>query len=93
MTRFDTTAITQFFVQGGKKIDVPPPTWEGLPKHSGLSPEMCASAAQVFGERGRFNSTEDWTSYQRLLSQPMVLAMSIDHDVSPNFIYEKFLTS
>ncbi|KAK5662371.1 hypothetical protein OQA88_8281 [Cercophora sp. LCS_1] len=80
VTRFDTTAVTQFFIQDGKKIDAPAPVWDGFPKHSGLSAEMCSSAATVFDERDNYNSTEDWTAYQKLMSQPMVLAMSINGD-------------
>lgn len=88
MTRFDTTAVTQFFIQDGKRIEVPAPAWDGFPNHSGLSAEMCSSAAEVFNERDFFNSTEDWTAYQKLLSRPMVLSMSIDDDVSPVSVQE-----
>ncbi len=82
VTQFAETQVTQFFIQDGKRIDAPAPTWEGLPKQAGLSPEMCEKLPSVFGNSDGFGGLRTWEAHKRMLSQPMVLTMSIDTDVS-----------
>ncbi|KAK0665350.1 family 7 putative glycoside hydrolase [Cercophora samala] len=79
VTRWEKDRQYQFFIQDGKRIDVPAPIWDGLPKQSGLSEDMCAAQADVFSEIDHWLMHEGWTTHQRqVLNRPMVLVMSID---------------
>lgn len=82
VTRFEEHHVTQFFIQDGKKIDIPGPTWDGLPKNtSGLSAEMCLKKPVVFDERDGFAENDGWEGHIKLMRTPMVLTMSILDDV------------
>ncbi|KAK4675294.1 hypothetical protein QC764_512770 [Podospora pseudoanserina] len=79
VTRWEEDRQYQFFIQDGKRIDVPAPTWDGLPKQSGLSKEMCDVQANVFMEQDIWAVHNGWPTHQRqVLSRPMVLVTSID---------------
>ncbi|CAP62187.1 uncharacterized protein PODANS_5_12770, partial [Podospora anserina S mat+] len=79
VTRWEEDHQYQFFIQDGKRIDVPAPTWDGLPKQSGLSKEMCDVQANVFMEQDIWAVHNGWPTHQRqVLSRPMVLVTSID---------------
>lgn len=79
MTRWEEDRQYQFFIQDGKRIDVPAPTWDGLPKQSGLSKEMCDVQTNVFMEQDIWAVHNGWPTHQRqVLSRPMVLVTSID---------------
>lgn len=82
VTRFTATNITQFFVQDGRKIEVPVPTVAGLPPHNGLTPEMCSAARPLFNERNRYAEMGGWDTNVKLLSKPLVLSMEINVNVS-----------
>lgn len=83
VTRWSDTNITQFFIQNGKKIDMPAPVWDGLPKEGVLSADMCSKQPEAFEERGEFRHNGGWVTHNKqLLDQPMVLVMSINSDVS-----------
>ncbi|KAK3361940.1 family 7 glycosyl hydrolase [Lasiosphaeria ovina] len=84
VTRFEDARVSQFFVQDGKTIAVPPPTWVGLPRESGLTAETCAQVPAVFGERDSFAEGGGWRAHAVLLRRPMVLAMSISVDYDSN---------
>lgn len=82
VTRFDEHQVTQFFIQDGKKIDLPNPIWDGLPKDTtGLSAEMCLKKPVVFDERDVFGENNGWESHIKLMKTPMILTMSILDDV------------
>ncbi|KAK0631560.1 cellobiohydrolase from Melanocarpus Albomyces complexed with Cellotetraose [Immersiella caudata] len=83
VTRFEAERVYQIFVQDGKRIDTPPPSWDGLPKEGGISKEMCSKSAEVFGEPDRFGAKGGWDAHVDMLKRPMVLALSINPDVSP----------
>ncbi|KAK0647981.1 cellobiohydrolaseI [Cercophora newfieldiana] len=82
ITRFAEDRVYQIFVQDGKRIDTPAPEWEGLPKESGLSDEICIKSLPVFGEENlsRYARNGGWNTHKKVLSRPMVLAMSISTD-------------
>lgn len=83
VTRWSDTNITQFFIQDGKKIDMPAPVWDGLPKEGVLSADMCSKQPDVFEERDEFRQNGGWAAHNKqLLDQPMVLVMSINSDVN-----------
>lgn len=83
VTRFTETNITQFFIQDGRKIEIPVPAWDGLPKEAGLSADMCAKQPEVFNERDSFGMKGGWDqNLKQLLTQPVVLSTSINVDVS-----------
>jgi cellulose 1,4-beta-cellobiosidase len=82
VTQWNETRVTQFFIQDGQKIDMPTPTWEGMPEENGLSAQMCTVQPAIFNERARFDEIGGWDEHvKQLLKQPMVLTMSIDVDV------------
>lgn len=86
VTQFTAAKITQFFVQDGRKIEVPVPTIPGLPAHNGLTPEMCSAARPLFNERNKYSEMGGWDTNVKLLSKPLVLSMEINVDVScPTF--------
>lgn len=84
VTRFSETNVTQFFVQDGRRINVPTPFGlPGLPPEAGLSDDMCFTQPAVFEERGRFTEIGGWLKHiKQILTQPMVLTFSIGVDVS-----------
>ncbi|KAK4442127.1 Exoglucanase 1 [Podospora aff. communis PSN243] len=80
ITRFEEDRVYQIFVQDGKRIDTPAPGWEGLPKESGLTADICSKTPDLFEEFDRFGSNGGWNSHKEVLSRPMVLALSISTD-------------
>jgi cellulose 1,4-beta-cellobiosidase len=82
VTQFQTDKITQFFIQNNKKIDIPPPAFEGISASSAITPEFCKNQFQVFGDKDRFNDVGGWPQLNKALAIPMVLVMSIWDDVS-----------
>jgi cellulose 1,4-beta-cellobiosidase len=83
VTQWNETKVSQFFIQDGHKIEMPPPVWEGLPKEAGLSADMCQKQRQVFKERDFLAENGGWDAHNRqLLEQPMVMVLSIGPDVS-----------
>jgi len=83
VSQFRDDKLTMFFVQDGKKIEMPPPKWDGIPQDSGdLTPEFCSAAPAVFGDRDRFEEVGGFPQLNAALRIPMVLAMSIWDDVS-----------
>ena len=70
-------------VQGGKKLVIPPPTWDGLPKDSSaITPEFCDAQFTAFGDHNRFKDVGGFDQLNKALGVPMVLVMSIWDDVS-----------
>ena len=84
VTQFESNNLHQFFIQDGTKIEIPAPTWEGLPTNSSdINPALCDVLFSVFEEdTDRYADVGGWTAIQEALSQPMVLVMSIWADVS-----------
>jgi len=74
--------MSQFFVQGGKKIEIPAPKIEGISDSSSITPELCTNAQTKFGEFNRFDDVGGWTALNEALRLPMVLVMSVWDDVS-----------
>jgi len=83
VTQFEENKLTQFFVQNGKKIEIPGPTHAGLEgMSSSITPEFCDKVFDVFGDFNRFNDVGGFTALNAALKIPMVLVMSIWDDVS-----------
>lgn len=81
MTRFELNRIYQFFIQDGKRIDVPEPRWTEFGRETGITPDMCLVAPNAFNERDRMAENGGWDSHLEYISKPMVMAMSINVDV------------
>jgi len=83
VSQFRENRLTQFFVQNGKKIEVPAPKFEGIPSDtSDITPEFCTSQFKVFNDRDRFAEVGGFSQLNAALRVPMVLVMSIWDDVS-----------
>ncbi len=83
VTQFKENKLTQFFVQNGKKIDIPAPKFDGIPQDSSsITPEFCTSQFKTFGDRDRFAEVGGFPQLNKALAVPMVLVMSIWDDVS-----------
>ena len=83
VTQFQQNKLTQFFVQNGKKIEIPAPKFDGIPQDSSaITPEFCTAQFKAFGDRDRFSEVGGFAQLNQALSVPMVLVMSIWDDVS-----------
>ncbi|KEZ46039.1 Cellulose 1,4-beta-cellobiosidase (non-reducing end) [Scedosporium apiospermum] len=87
VTRFEENKMSQFFVQDGKKIEIPAPTFEGLPDSSAITPEFCDKVFEVFDDFNRFNDVGGWPLLNDALRIPMVLVMSIWDDHYANMLW------
>jgi cellulose 1,4-beta-cellobiosidase len=87
VTRFEDDQITQFFIQDGKKIEVPYPTTDDLPNKSGISADYCKAKQVLFNEHNRFDPSGGWTMHQQAIRQPMVLTMAITDDYWAHNLY------
>ncbi|RYO81703.1 hypothetical protein DL766_006746 [Monosporascus sp. MC13-8B] len=87
VTRFERDKLTQFFVQNGKKIEIPGPTYSGLPASSAITPEFCKNQFKVFNDRDRFSECGGFPQVNRALQIPMVLVMSIWDDHYANMLW------
>ena len=83
VTQFTAESLTQFFIQDGARIDIPTPTWEGLPDSSEINPALCDTLFSVFSEdTDRYSDIGGWSALAEGLSLPQVLVMSTWADVS-----------
>lgn len=82
VTQFKQNNVTQFFVQNGKKILIPAPTFDGFPDSSSITPDYCSAEFDVFGDRDRFDEVGGFSKLNEAFSVPMVLVLSIWDDVS-----------
>jgi len=87
VTQFESNAVTQFFVQGGARIDIPAPTYEGLPDSSVITPEFCDAQFTVFDDRNRFSEVGGFDQVNAAFNVPMVLVMSIWDDHYANMLW------
>jgi cellulose 1,4-beta-cellobiosidase len=87
VTSFASDQLTQFLVQGGKRIDIPAPTYDGISDTSNISADYCTNQFSVFGDRDRFSEVGGWSQVQAALSLPMVLVMSIWDDHYANMLW------
>ncbi|KAK4031492.1 glycoside hydrolase [Parachaetomium inaequale] len=88
VTQFAKNKLTQFFVQGGKKIEIPAPTWDGIPQDSSsITPELCTGMFKAFGDRDRFAEVGGFDQLNTALGVPMVLVMSIWDDHYANMLW------
>ncbi|KAK4183546.1 Exoglucanase 1 [Podospora australis] len=79
VTRFDAQSgnVTRFYIQDGKKIELPFPTWEGLPQQNAITEDVCIKSPEVFDEGPAFVNVGGWQRHRSVLNQPLVLVMSI----------------
>lgn len=88
VSRFSDNKLEQFFVQNNKKIDVPAPTWDGIPnENSFITPEFCTAQFAAFGDRDRFAEVGGFAQLNAALRVPMVLVMSIWDDHYANMLW------
>ncbi|KAH7303444.1 cellobiohydrolase [Stachybotrys elegans] len=87
VTQFTASSLTQFFIQGGQRIDIPAPTFEGFPDSSEINAEFCDANFQVFDEYDRYNEVGGWPAMEEALSVPHVLVLSIWADHYANMLW------
>ncbi|KAK4139078.1 glycoside hydrolase [Dichotomopilus funicola] len=88
VTQFEENKLTQFFVQDGQKIEIPAPTWEGLPTDSSsITPELCSALFTTFDDRDRYSEVGGFDAINDALSKPLVLVMSIWDDHYSNMLW------
>jgi cellulose 1,4-beta-cellobiosidase len=88
VTRFEENKMSQYFIQGGQKIEVPAPTFEGIPQESSaITPELCEAQFKVFDDRDRFNEVGGWSKLNDALRIPMVLVLSLWDDHYANMLW------
>ncbi|KAI2780600.1 glycoside hydrolase family 7 protein [Daldinia loculata] len=87
VTQFAENKLTQFFVQNGKKIEIPGPKIDGFPTESNITPEYCTAEFGVFGDRDRFKEVGGFDQLNNALDVPMVLVMSIWDDHYANMLW------
>ncbi|KAI0110245.1 glycoside hydrolase family 7 protein [Daldinia grandis] len=87
VTQFADNKLTQFFVQDGKKIEIPGPKLDGLPTESDITPEYCTAEFNVLGDRDRFKEVGGFDQLNAALDVPMVLVMSIWDDHYANMLW------
>lgn len=81
VTQFKPDRLTQFFVQNGKKILAPAPTFEGISDTGDITPDFCTNQFKAFNDRDRFAEVGGFSQLNAALGVPMVLVMSIWDDV------------
>ncbi|KAI8962948.1 glycoside hydrolase family 7 protein [Daldinia sp. FL1419] len=87
VTQFAENKLTQFFVQDGKKIEIPGSKIDGLPTTSDITPEYCTAEFNVLGDRDRFSEVGGFDQLNAALDVPMVLVMSIWDDHYANMLW------
>ncbi|KAI1334962.1 glycoside hydrolase family 7 protein [Xylariaceae sp. FL0016] len=87
VTQFKEDGYTQFIVQGGKKIEIPGSTYDGIPKSSEITQDYCIAAFKTLGDRNRFDEVGGLAQTNAALSKPMVLVMSIWDDHYANMLW------
>lgn len=88
VTQFTEDAYTQFFVQGGARIDIPAPAdYPDLPASSNITDDYCSTVFDVFEDRNRYEEVGGWAALTDALSNPMVLVMSIWADNYANMLW------
>ncbi|KAL7628427.1 Exoglucanase 1 [Parahypoxylon ruwenzoriense] len=87
VTQFEENKLTQFFVQDGKKIEIPGPKIDGLPESSSITPEYCSNVFDVLDDRDRFSEVGGFDQLNQALGLPMVLVMSIWDDHYANMLW------
>lgn len=87
VTRFEENNLSQYFIQNGQKIEIPGPTWDGLPSSSNITPDLCSTQFDVFGDRNRFEEVGGFPALNDALRIPMVLVMSIWDDHYANMLW------
>jgi cellulose 1,4-beta-cellobiosidase len=87
VTQFQDNKMTQFMIQNNKRIDIPAPTYDGLPDSSNITPELCNAQFTVFDDRNRFSEVGGWSKLNEAFGIPMVLVMSIWDDHYANMLW------
>jgi hypothetical protein len=82
VTQFQRNKITQFFVQNGKKFEMPAATFPGVEGMNAVTPEFCKAQFEIFDDRDRFNELGGFDKMNEALSSEWVLVMSLWDDVS-----------
>ncbi|KAK3319570.1 cellulose 1,4-beta-cellobiosidase [Cercophora scortea] len=80
------TEIKQFYIQNGKKIDMPASTWPGVTGNS-LTPDFCKAQKVAFGDTDRFNQMGGFDTMAQALAKPMVLVLSLWDDHYDNMLW------
>jgi cellulose 1,4-beta-cellobiosidase len=80
VTQFRPSGVTQYFIQDGKRIETPGPSYPDFPEQSGLNEDYCQALPYAFNELDRFNQVGGFHKHNEALSRPMVLTLAITDD-------------
>ncbi|KAI1822789.1 glycoside hydrolase family 7 protein [Xylaria intraflava] len=88
VSQFQENNFTQFFVQNGQRIDIPGPVLSGMPESSAsITPDYCQAEFSVTGDRNRFDEVGGWSTLNQIISEPMVLVLSMWDDHYANMLW------
>lgn len=78
--------MAQYFVQGGKKIQMPNSAISGVSGNA-VTPEFCSAQFKAFGDRDRFSEVGGWSKLNSALGGKWVLVMSLWDDHYANMLW------
>jgi hypothetical protein len=80
VTQFSQDKIYQFFVQGGKRIEMPESKIDGVTGNA-VTPEFCTNQFKAFDDRDRWAEVGGFPQMNKALQGKWVLVMSLWDDV------------
>ncbi|KAF6806545.1 exoglucanase 1 precursor [Colletotrichum sojae] len=86
VTQFSNNKVAQYFVQGGKKIQMPNSAVSGVSGNA-VTPEFCSAQFKAFGDRDRFSEVGGWSKLNSALGGKWVLVMSLWDDHYANMLW------
>ena len=78
--------VVRFYVQGGKRIDIPPAKTKGLDGIT-LTEKSYAQQKQVFGEKDDVSQYGGWAGITKAVASPLVLVMSLWDDAYAQMLW------
>ena len=76
------TGISQYYIQGGKKIQQPNSTWPSLEGYNSISDTFCKAQKVEFNDTDVFSQKGGLAQMGKGMADGMVLVMSLWDDVS-----------
>ncbi|KAF0316738.1 cellulose -beta-cellobiosidase [Colletotrichum asianum] len=86
VTQFSSNKVAQYFVQNGKKIEMPQSAISGVTGNA-VTPEFCTAQMKAFGDRDRFSEVGGFSQMNSAFSGKWVLVMSIWDDHYANMLW------
>ncbi|TEA21429.1 Exoglucanase 1 [Colletotrichum sidae] len=86
VTQFSNNKVAQYFVQNGKKIQMPNSSVSGVSGNA-VTPDFCTAQFKAFGDRDRFSEVGGWSKLNSALGGKWVLVMSLWDDHYANMLW------